>query len=113
MEIEWLQQHCLSWPATEEEVKWEQSLCFMVAKKMFCLFGLDDSRISFKVPDDQFEELSGTDGFIPAPYLARARWVTVTQPEKIGKKEIARLLRQSYELIRDKLPKKVKAEYGL
>lgn len=113
MDIEWLQQHCLAWPATSEEVKWEQNLCFMVAKKMFCLYGLDDGRISFKVTEDQFEELSGTDGFMPAPYFARAKWVTVIHPEKVGKKEMARLLRQAYEIIRDKLPKKLKAEYGL
>lgn len=113
MDIDWLQQHCLSWPGTEEEVKWETNLCFMVAKKMFCLYGLDDGRISFKVPDEQFEELSGTDGFMAAPYLARANWITIVQVEKVTRKELAAYLKQSYELIKAKLPKKVKAEYGL
>ncbi|MBO9562242.1 MAG: MmcQ/YjbR family DNA-binding protein [Niastella sp.] len=113
MEIEWLQKQCLSWPATEEEVKWENALCYMVARKIFCLYGLDDGRISFKVPDEQFEELSGTDGFIPAPYLARAKWVTLVQLEKVTKRELADYLKQSYELIKAKLPKKVKTEYGL
>ncbi|WP_315815736.1 MmcQ/YjbR family DNA-binding protein [Paraflavitalea speifideaquila] len=86
MDIEWLQKTCLSWPATEEEVKWENALCFMVARKIFCLVSLDENRVSFKVPDEQFEELSGTDGFIPAPYLARAKWVTLVQLEKVSKK---------------------------
>jgi predicted DNA-binding protein (MmcQ/YjbR family) len=113
MDIEWLQKTCLSWPATEEEVKWENALCFMVARKIFCLISLDEDRISFKVPDELFEELSGTDGFIPAPYLARAKWVTLVQMEKISKKELAAYLQQSYDLIRAKLPKKVKAEFGL
>ena len=113
MDIEWLQKNCLSWPATEEEVKWENALCFMVARKILCLYGLDDGRISFKVPDELFEELSGTDGFIRAPYLARAKWVTLVQVEKVTRKELTAYLKQSYELIKAKLPKKVKAEYGL
>lgn len=113
MDVEWLQKKCLSWPAAGEEVKWENALCFMVAKKIFCLYGLDDGHISFKVPDDQFEELSGTDGFIPAPYLARAKWVTLVQVEKVSRKELEAYLKQSYELIKAKLPKKVKAAYGL
>jgi predicted DNA-binding protein (MmcQ/YjbR family) len=113
MDIEWLQKTCLSWPATTEEVKWENALCFMVAKKIFCLYGLDDNRISFKVTDEEFDELSDTDGFIPAPYFARAKWVTLLQIEKVSRKELEAYLKQAYELIKAKLPKKVKAEYGL
>ena len=32
--------------------------------------------ISFKVDDDRFLELTDRDGIIPAPYLARVKWVT-------------------------------------
>lgn len=113
MDIEWLQKICLAWPATEEEVKWEHALCFMVAKKMFCLYSLDEARIAFKVAEEDFDELSQADGFIPAPYLARAKWVCITQPAKVSRKDLQAYLRQSYDLIRAKLPKKVKAKYGL
>ena len=113
MDTEWLQKTCLSWTAVTEEVKWEHDLCFMVAKKMFCVHGLNEGNISFKVPDEQFDELSATDGFMPAPYMARAKWVTLLRPEKAGKKELTAYLKQSYELVKAKLPKKVKLENGL
>jgi predicted DNA-binding protein (MmcQ/YjbR family) len=113
MDTEWLQKTCLALPATTEEVKWEHDLCFMVAKKMFCVYGLNEGNIAFKVPDEQFDELSATDGFMPAPYMARAKWVTLLRPEKVNKKELTAYIKQSYELVKSKLPKKLKLEYGL
>jgi len=49
--------------------------------------------------------LTDRDGFIPAPYLARAKWVYVKDVRKVGDQELLPLLTRSYEIIRDKLPK--------
>ena len=51
-----------------------------VGGKMFCVFLLEAGRAatcSFKVDDERFLELTGVPGVIPAPYLARAKWVQV------------------------------------
>lgn len=114
MDIEWLRKFCLSLPATSEDIKWGNDLCFMVGGKMFCVAGLDKpTKIAFKVPDEQFDEISTTEGFIPAPYMARAKWVLVQNAGRLTKKEWETYILQSYELVKKKLPKKLFRELGL
>jgi predicted DNA-binding protein (MmcQ/YjbR family) len=104
-----LRAFCLSLPGVHEGIKWEDHLCFMVADKMFCITGLtDDSNVSLKVSDEEFEELCEREGIIPAPYMARNKWIAVVQRNKLKPKEWERYLRGSYELIKSKLPKKVR-----
>lgn len=111
MDIEWLRSLCLSFPGTSEDIKWGNDLCFLVAEKMFCVTNLEPPlHIAFKVPDEEFEELSQRDGFIPAPYMARNKWVMVQQTSKVSKAEWKQFVENSYELIKSKLPKKVQAE---
>ncbi len=98
-------------PAVTEDVKWGNDLCFCVGAKMFCVASLEPPfTASFKVKDDEFDELSATDGFIPAPYMARAKWVLVNNPSKLSKKEWERYIRESYELIKAKLTAKLRKE---
>jgi len=114
MEIDWLRKFCLSLPAAIEDIKWGNDLVFSVGDKMFCVASLDiPFRCSFKVSDEEFEELSNTEGFMPAPYMARAKWVLVTNPSKLNKKEWEQYVKQSYELIKAKLTKKQKRELNL
>lgn len=114
MDIELLRSFCLSLPAATESVKWGSNLVFSVGEKMFCIVNLDQPHTySFKVPDEDFEALSMQDGFAPAPYMARAKWVLVSMPERVGKKEREQLVKQSYELIKTKLTKKLRTELGL
>ena len=114
MDIEWLRKVCLGFPASAEEIKWGNDLCFMVAGKMFCVAGLNEPiTISFRVPDEIFEELSGRDGFIPAPYMARAKWVQLKKPYQLHKNELEKYICQSYELVKAKLSKKLRRELGL
>ena len=114
MDIDWLRKLCLSLPGTSEDIKWGNDLCFLIAGKMFCVSGLDHPiKIAFKVPDEVFEELSITEGFIPAPYMARAKWVLVQDISMLTKKEWEEYILQSYALVKKKLPKKVIKELGL
>jgi predicted DNA-binding protein (MmcQ/YjbR family) len=114
MQNEFIQKICLSLPAVTEDVKWDNDLCFSIGGKMFCVVSLEPPfKCSFKVPDEDFEELSNTDGFMPAPYMARAKWVTVTKPTAIGKKEWNDYISRSYELIKAKLTKKLRTELGI
>lgn len=114
MDIEWLRKLCHSLPATSEDIKWENDLCFLVAGKMFCVAALNGPlTISFKVANELFPELSISPGFIPAPYLARASWVQLKDPSSIHKAELENYIRQSYELIKARLSKKIRTELGL
>ena len=114
MEIETLRKLCLQWPAVTEDIKWGNDLCFLVAEKMFCVSSLEPPfKISFKVPDEDFEELSVTDGFIPAPYMARAKWVQVNDLSKLTRLQWEQDIRRSYELVKARLSKKLRNMYGL
>ena len=44
-----------------------------------------------------------------APYMARAFWVSVTEPENFPRAELEGYVRRSYELVRANLPKKTQA----
>ena len=105
------------WQGVESGIKWEDDLVFTVAGKMFCVLCVSGpagdpavGRISFKVEDARFLELTERPGFVPAPYLARAHWVLVAKPESLPAVELRDLLRRSYELVREKLRKKTQRE---
>jgi predicted DNA-binding protein (MmcQ/YjbR family) len=68
---------------------------------------------SFKVSDEEFEEVSSRKGFIPAPYLARYKWVFADDINRLSKKEWEYFIAQSYKLIAQKLPSKIKKEIGI
>lgn len=79
MDIDSVRQYCLSLTATTEDIKWGNDLVFSVGGKMSCVAGLESPfKCSFKVQDEEFEELSIQDGCLPAPYMTRAKWVFVT-----------------------------------
>jgi predicted DNA-binding protein (MmcQ/YjbR family) len=113
MDVDFIRKICLSLPATTEDIKWE-NLVFSVGERMFCMMPLEQPfRCSFKVSDEEFEEVSMADGFMAAPYLARAKWVLVTNPSKLSKKDWERYIKKSYELVKKKLTKKVREQLGI
>jgi predicted DNA-binding protein (MmcQ/YjbR family) len=68
--------------------------------------------LSFKVEADRFLELTDRPGILPAPYMARAHWITLTGPDAFPASERDALIRGSYALVRAKLPKKLQRELG-
>lgn len=113
MNQEKLRAYCLSFPGATEGIKWEDHLCFMVGEKMFLITGMtDNSSVSLKASDEDFEALTERESIIPAPYMARNKWVNVQKRSALKAKEWEHYIRQSYELIRSKLPKKLQKELG-
>ena len=103
---------CAPWPGVTRSIKWEVELVYSVANKMFvalCTLGPERGRLSFKVDTDRFMELSGQPGIAPAHYVARAFWISVTEPERFTHEELAAFIRRSYELVRADLSKKAQA----
>jgi predicted DNA-binding protein (MmcQ/YjbR family) len=101
----------MSMPGATEDIKWGHDICFSVGEKMFCVTS-EEGGASFKVTDEEFEQLTERDGIIPAPYMARNKWVFVNEFGGLKDKEWKQLVTQSYQLIRAKLPKKVQAGLG-
>jgi predicted DNA-binding protein (MmcQ/YjbR family) len=111
MHIEELRKHCLSFPAATEHEIWGNDLTFKVGNKMFAHTVLEVARVwlSFKASDEKFAELVERQDVIPAPYLARAKWVALESREAIPAAELRELLREAYDLVVAKLPKKTQA----
>ena len=113
MDIETIRSICKKLPSVTEDIKWGDDLCFMVGEKMFCVAVLNPPlKVSFKVKDEEFEELSNQPGIIPAPYVARYKWVLVEDVSVFNPKQWEHYIYQSYNLVKAKLPKKKLAEIG-
>lgn len=113
--IEELRTLCLELPAVTEDIKWENNLCFCIARKIFLMAALDVFPVTaaFKVPKDEFVELSGKPGFKPAPYLGRYQWVLMEDLNNLTEEGWKFYIRQSYDLVKDRLPKKIRQQYRL
>ena len=114
MNAEAIRKICLSLPAATETIKWGADLVFSVGDKMFLVTSFDEPfKCSFKVADEAFEEMSCREGFIPAPYLARAKWVLACNDAKLSLKEWEAFIKASYDLVVQKITKKQRGLLGI
>jgi len=113
MDAESVRKFCLSLPHVTEDVQWESDLLFRVGNKMFAVVALDaatDHRMSFKCTPEVFAELTELEGIRPAPYVARYHWVALERFDALPDRELSELLRNAYQLILEKLPRKSRAQ---
>lgn len=110
MQIDWIRDLCLSFPHTTEQIQWGDDLVFKVAGKIHAITVLHPAKIwlCFKVSPEKFAELTERPGIIPAPYLARAKWIALDTRDALPSDELAELLRESYDMVVAKLPKKTR-----
>jgi len=114
MDLESIRSICLSFPSVTEDIKWDSNLCFCIGGKIFCIANLEPPHtFSFKVSDEECDELIETEGFKPAPYLAKAKWVLVTDSSRLSKLMLKNFLRMSYDIISTKLTKSQRKKLGL
>jgi predicted DNA-binding protein (MmcQ/YjbR family) len=110
MELDWIRRHCLSLPGTTENVQWE-SLLFRIGGKIYALAALEESAsvaLRFKCTPEEFAELVEIEGLIQAPYFARKQWIAMTTLDALPRAETRRRINRSYELVKAKLPKKIR-----
>jgi predicted DNA-binding protein (MmcQ/YjbR family) len=112
MDIDWLRRICLAFRGVTEQIQWGNDLLFKVGGKMFAIAPLEPAPVclTFKCSDESFAELTERPRIIPAPYLARAKWVALESPDAMTRGELSELLRTSYELVFAKLPKRAQEE---
>jgi predicted DNA-binding protein (MmcQ/YjbR family) len=116
MDNERIREFCLSLPHATESVNWGHHLVFWVGDKaiggkMFALIHLDGEGtgvVWFHCGAERYQELLEIDGIIPAPYMAKADWVTVERWDVMRQREFEDQLRKAHTLIFEKLPKRTK-----
>ena len=110
MNIEQLRKFCLSLPHVTEDIKWGSDLCFCIGEKMFVITSADSNHagLALKCTPETFSELIEIDGIAPSAYIGRYNWVRISKINAITDDELKELIQTSYNLVRDKLPKKVK-----
>lgn len=114
MHFDQLREYCLSLRCTEEDIKWGHDLCFTIGSKLYCVTAANgDGGTSFKCTDEDFELLQERDGIIPAPYMARNKWVMVESSSALTKAEWKHYIKQSYDLVVAILSKKTRLKLGI
>lgn len=105
---------CLALPGATESVQWGNHLVLKVGGKMFAVTCLDVSPhlVSFKCSPERFAELVEREGFVPAPYLARAKWVAMERGTPVLRAELVAWFQAAHAEVAARLPKKVRAELG-
>ena len=106
MDIDSIRAFCLAFPNATEKLQWGDDLCFKVGGKIFVILGLDNPRLCFKCTPDTFAELIEREDIRPAPYVGRYKWVMLDRLDAAGDGELRDLIRQSFEMVAAKAPKK-------
>ena len=115
MNLERFRKHCMSLPGATEQIQWGADLVFKVGGKMFAVAATEaeaSHRLSFKCSDESFAELVEQEGVVPAPYLARAKWVALERFDSLGDKELESRIVDAYTIIFQKLSKPQQAAIG-
>jgi len=113
MDLDYIREYCLSFPGVKEEMPWEDHPAYKVGGKIFLISNLskeNSNRLSIKCTPEKFNELVETENIIPAPYLARNKWITIQDGCRIRLKELKELIKESYRLVFSRLPAKTRKE---
>jgi predicted DNA-binding protein (MmcQ/YjbR family) len=116
MDAERAREYLLQLPHVVETVQWGANLVFWVGDKaiggkMFAVLNLDEEQkavISFAAGPERYAELLETEGVFPAPYLARAHWVSMRHWGVLRSSELEERLKFGHSLIYGKLPKRTR-----
>ena len=111
-----IKKFCADLPHATGDIKWGVDQVYSIGEKMFCVAFVDKkdrATVSFKVDDDLFLAYTDRAGFIPAPYMARAKWVQIIDLKKVLDAELKALIKRSYDLVSLKLTKKLRTALGM
>ena len=116
MDNERIRALCLALPHVVETVNWGHHLVYWVGDrdiggKMFAMTDLDGTGTGvlwFHCGAERFHEFVERDGIIPAPYMARAFWVTVERWNTLRPREFEEELQRAHALVYEKLPPRTK-----
>jgi predicted DNA-binding protein (MmcQ/YjbR family) len=114
MNIETLREYCLSKKAVTEDFPFgETTLVFRVKNKIFLLVSLDASPLQFNAkcePDKAVELREQYDAIQPGYHMNKKHWNTVVINGSVSSALIKEMIDDSYNLIVQSLPKKLREE---
>ena len=125
MKLDDFNRFCSSLKATTTVIQWGGAHVWKVGGKIFAIASYwgpntkgkslpeEGSRISFKCSNFSYRVLIEQEGIIPAPYLARAKWVQLQEPDAMTDEDVKSYLTQAHEIISAKLTRKQRQELGL
>ena len=109
--LEWLRRYCLSFPHATESIQWGDHLVFKVGGKVFAITAFEPSQniLTIKCAPEKFNDCVERPGIAPAAYLAQAKWISIESEDALPRAELKSMIRESYDLVWAKLPKKARA----
>jgi len=114
MNVETLREYCLSKKTVTEDFPFgESTLVFRVKNKIFLLVSLDSSPLQFNAkcePDKAIELREQYDAIQPGYHMNKKHWNTVVIDGSISTVLIKEMINDSYDLIAQSLPKKLREE---
>ncbi|MBB1283239.1 MmcQ/YjbR family DNA-binding protein [Flavisolibacter sp. BT320] len=114
MNIETLQQYCLSKKGVTEETPFgPDNLVYKVGGKMFLLASLDTIPLRFNAKCDPEEAIQLRDTYpcvLPGYHMNKKHWNTVIVDGSVGDKTLQQWIDASYALVFKCLPKQTKEE---
>jgi predicted DNA-binding protein (MmcQ/YjbR family) len=93
-------------------VQWGDNEVYKVGERMFAVTG-PRGGCSLKVSDIAFEALVESGRAVPAPYLARAKWVWFESLVALDDTEVTAWLTQAHALVSARLTRARRRELGL
>lgn len=109
--------YCGQLKATTNVIQWGNASVWKVGGKIFAICSNwgegSHAKFSFKCSDLAFTVLCEMPDIIPAPYLARAKWVQIESPEGMSDDSLRQHIDAAYDIIVGKLTKTLRAELGL
>jgi predicted DNA-binding protein (MmcQ/YjbR family) len=108
MNVDEIRRYCLDFPDATENLQWGDDLCFKIRGKIFATLALTavPQRLCFKCIPETFAELVEREDIRPAPYVGRYKWVILDRLDALGSDELRNGIRQSYEMVATKAPRK-------
>ena len=114
MNVETLREYCLSKKAVTEDFPFgETTLVFRVMEKIFLLVALDASPLQFNAkcnPEKAVELREEYDAIKPGYHMNKKHWNTIVIDGTIPNALIKEMIDDSYDLIVQSLPKKLRNE---
>jgi len=110
MNIESFRDYCLSFSGVTEEFPFdENTLVFKVMGKMFALCDVDDLE-SINLKCDPIKAIEQREEFpdlvLPGYHMNKKHWNTVSMQDNLPDKLIKEWIKDSYDLVVEKLPKR-------
>lgn len=115
MNIEELRDYCISKKGVEETLPFgPDTLVFKVYGKVFLLTGFDNNPISFNVKCDPEKAIQLREQYTcvqPGYHMNKKHWNTITDNGCANDKLICEWIDDSYNLVVEALPKKIKQQH--